>query len=104
MEDKAFLHIDKNIWKRSEGQAVSARGASGGPDTLWNASKFTRVKEIANTHWLFSKLKHVDSDETLYLFNVYVPFSAGEKKNCWDSIRELADSEDLANIIIVVRR
>eukprot|EP00253_Pinus_taeda_P015611 PITA_15611 len=101
MEDKAFLHIGKNLWKKSEGQAVSARGASGGLGTLWNPSKLTRVKEIANTHWLFSKLKHVDTDETLCLFNVYIPVNAREKKNCWDSIRELAETEDLANIIIV---
>jgi len=100
MEDKAFLQIGKNLWKKSEGQAVSTRGASGGLGTLWNPSKITKVKEIANTHWLFSKLKHVDTEETLCLFNVYIPVSAGEKKNCWDSIRALADSEDLANIII----
>lgn len=100
MEDKVFLHIEKNLWKRSEGQAVSARGASGGLGTLWNANKFSKVKEVANPHWLFTKLKHVDSVETLCLFNVYVPVSAGEKKICWDSIRGLAESEDLANIII----
>lgn len=80
MEDKAFLHIGRNIWKKSEGQAVSARGASRGLGTLWNPSKLTRVKEIANTHWLFSKLKHVDTDETLCLFNVYIPVIAGKKK------------------------
>eukprot|EP00253_Pinus_taeda_P018974 PITA_18974 len=63
MEDKAFLHIGKNLWKRSEGQAVSARGASGGLGTLWNTNKFMKV--------------------------------------CWETIRGLADSEILENIIIV---
>eukprot|EP00253_Pinus_taeda_P034046 PITA_34046 len=100
MEDKAFLHIGKNLWKRSEGQAVSARGASGGLGTLWNIDKFTKVQEIANSHWLFTKLKHVGSDETLCLINVYAPVSTGEKKICWESIRGLADSEALENIII----
>jgi len=50
MEDKAFLHISKNLWKRSEGQAVSPRGASGGLGTLWNTNKFSKVLEVANSH------------------------------------------------------
>jgi len=100
MEDKAFIHIARKLWKRSEGKAVSARGASGGLGTLWNAKKFLRIKEVANTHWLLSRLQHIDSDETLYLFNVYAPASAGEKKICWESIRSMEDSEDLVNIII----
>lgn len=100
MEDKAFLHITRKLWKRSEGQAVSARGASGGLGTLWNANKFSKIKKIANTHWLLSKLQHVDTDETLCLFNVYAPASAGDKKSCWESIRSMADLEDLVHIII----
>ena len=76
MEDKAFLHVVKKLWKKSEGQAVSARGALGGLGTLWNPNKYSRIKEIVNTHWLFTKMQHVDSDETLCLFNVYVPVSA----------------------------
>lgn len=38
--------------------------------------------------------------ETLCPFNVYVPVSGGEKNIYWDSIRGLAEFEDLANIII----
>lgn len=82
MEDKVFLHIGKNLWKRSEGQAVSAREASGGLGTLWNANKFSKVKQVTNPHWLYTKLKHADSVETLCLLNVYVPVSAGEKNIC----------------------
>ena len=100
MEDKSFLHISKKLWKKSEGQAVSARGASGGLGTIWNANKFSRIKEVFNTHWFFSKLQNVDTNEILYLFNVYSPVSVGEKNICWDSIRRLDDSENLANIII----
>jgi len=100
MEDKAFLHIARNLWKRSEGQAISACGASGGLGTLWNANKFSKIKEVDNTHWLLSNLQHVDSNETLCLFNVYVSASAGEKKSCWESIKSMVDSEDLRNVII----
>eukprot|EP00253_Pinus_taeda_P003930 PITA_03930 len=100
MEDKAFLHIARKLWKRSEGHVVSAHGVLRGLGTLWNTNKFLKIKEVANTHWLISKMKHVESDETLYLFNVYAPANAGERKIYWESIRSMADSEDLANIII----
>jgi hypothetical protein len=38
--------------------------------------------------------------EVFSLFNVYVPVNAGEKKLCWDSIRDLADEGVLENTII----
>lgn len=100
MEDYAFLQIGKKLWKKSEGQVVSARGVSGGLGTIWNANKFIKIKEVKNTHWLFSKIQHVETYMTLSLFNMYALVSAGEKNHYWDSIRSLADSEDLANIII----
>ena len=101
MEDKYFLHISKKLWNKSEGQSVSARGASGGLGTLWNGNKYSKIKEAFNTHWLLTKLQHIDTKEILCLFNVYAPVRAGEKKVCWDSIRNLADSENMENIIIV---
>eukprot|EP00253_Pinus_taeda_P034292 PITA_34292 len=48
LEDKAFLHIGKNLWKRSEGQAVSARGASETLGTLWNTNKFSKDWDMIN--------------------------------------------------------
>jgi len=89
------------LWKKSEGQVVSARGASGGLGTIWNVKKFKKIREVKNTHWLYTKLQHLESGMIFSLFNLYAPISAGEKKLCWDSIRSLADSEELANIIIV---
>ena len=50
MEDCAFLQIGKKLWKKIEGQAVSARGASGGLGTIWDANKFIKIKELKNTH------------------------------------------------------
>ena len=93
MEDCAFLQIGKKLWNKSEGQAVSARGASGG-------NKYSKIKEAFNTHWLLTKLQKINTKEILCLFNVYVPVSAREKKVYWDSIRTLADSENLENVII----
>ena len=43
----------------------------------------------------------MDSRETFCLFNFYVPANIGEKRECWDSVRHLLESENLENIIIV---
>ena len=61
MEDKYFLQISKKFWNKGSGQALSARGASGGLGSLWNSSKFVMVIEILNTHWLFLELQHLDT-------------------------------------------
>jgi exonuclease III len=100
MEDIEFLQISKKVWKGSSGQAVSARGASGGLGSLWNPLKYRLVTEWHNTHWLFFKLQPLDSREAFSLFTVYVPTNIGEKKECWDSIRHLLELEKLKNIIV----
>ena len=100
MEEADLLQTSKRIWSKSKAKAVSARGASGGLGTLWNDSKFSLISEISNTHWLLLKMQHLDTKEYFCLFNVYVPVNAGEKKACWDSIRNQADLGNLDNIII----
>ena len=77
MEGNEFLQTSKIFWNGSKGQAVSARGASGGLGSLWNPLKYRLVTEIHNTHWMFLKLQPVDSRETFCLFNVYVPANIG---------------------------
>lgn len=79
---------------------MSARGAWRGLGTLWNSNKFSLISYSLNTHWIFFKMQHLDSKEIICLFNVYVPNNAGEKKDCWDSIKGLADLENLKNVII----
>eukprot|EP00253_Pinus_taeda_P015541 PITA_15541 len=49
---------------------------------------------------MFLKLQPLDSREAVSLFNVYVPSNIGEKRECWDSIRQLSESENLQNIIV----
>ena len=46
------------------------------------------------------KMQHLVTKETFFLFNVYVSVSAGEKKSCWDSLRNQANLGILENIII----
>eukprot|EP00253_Pinus_taeda_P013340 PITA_13340 len=57
-------------------------------------------KEASNTHWEMLNMHHVTTKEILCLFNVYVPVNSGEKKSCWDSLRQQADLVTLENVII----
>lgn len=82
LEDFVFLQASKKLWNKCEAKAISARGASGGLGTLWNASKFSVISETLNTHSLFLKLQHLDSIEVMSLFNVYIPVNTVEKKAC----------------------
>eukprot|EP00253_Pinus_taeda_P027391 PITA_27391 len=100
LEDSVFLQASKKIWKKDRAQATFARGASGGLGLLWNPNKFSLISESLNTHWILLKLQHLESKEIICLINVYAPNNAGEKKLCWDSIKNLADLENLENIII----
>ncbi len=100
LEDIVFLQTSKKLWYKSEARAIFARGASGGISTLWNMSKFAVLFEARNTHWLLLKIQNLDTKEIFCLFNVYSPVNVGEKKNCWDSIRQQADLTIMENIII----
>ena len=80
MEDFVLLRDSKAFWKKCQGKAISARGASGGIATFWDNSKYNLETEESSTHWLFTKLLHKDSGHTVSLFNVYVPVSPAEKK------------------------
>eukprot|EP00253_Pinus_taeda_P018092 PITA_18092 len=50
---------------------------------------------------LWNKCEHLDSKEIISLFNVYIPVNTGEKKACWESIRNQAVLINLENTIIV---
>ena len=82
MEDFVLLQTSKAFWKKGQGKAVSARGASGGIATFWDNSIYDLEAEGSNTHWLFTKLLHKDSVHLVSLFDVYVPVSPAEKRIC----------------------
>eukprot|EP00253_Pinus_taeda_P004621 PITA_04621 len=100
LEDSPFLQASRKFWKKDEVHATSSHGASGGLGSLWNPNKFSLISESLNTHWILLKLQHLKSKETISLVNVYAPNNAGEKKLCWDSIKNLVDMESSENIII----
>ena len=100
MEDLALLEASKAFWKKGQGKAVSARGASGGIATFWDTSKYDLEAEESNIHWLFTKLLHKDSGHHVSLFNVYVPVSPVEKRISWDSLKSYLSIHKSINIII----
>ena len=100
MEDLVLLQASKAYWRKGQGKAVSARGASGGIATFWDTSKYDLEAEESNTHWLFTKLLHKESSHLVSLFNVYVLVSPAEKRSCWDSLKSYLSTQNLVNIII----
>ena len=100
LEEDALLRASKSFWKKGLGRAVSARGASRGLATFWDSAKLDLVEEEGTTHWLFTKLLHKDSDQLVSLFNIYVPVSFIEKKECWDSLKLFLIHHNPENLVL----
>lgn len=100
LEDFDLLQASKTIWKKGQGKAVSARGASRGIGTFWDSSKFALLEEEGSTHCIYTKLLHKDSGHHLSLFNLYVPILFSEKRVCWDSLKSFLKLHNPENIII----
>ena len=79
---------------------MRARGASGGLATFWDSAKLDLIEEEGTIHWLFTKLIHKDSGHLVSLFNMYVPVSLIEKKECWDSLKLFLNQHNPENLII----
>ena len=100
MEEDALLRASNSFWKKGPGRAVSARGASGGLATFRYSAKLDLIEEEGTIHWLFTKLIHKDSGHLVSLFNMYVPVSLGEKKECWDSLNLFLNQHNLENLVV----
>ena len=79
---------------------MSARGASGGIATFWDFEKLKLVEEEGSIHWLFTKPIHKDYGHFVSLFNMYVPVSFVEKKECWDSLNLFLNQHNLENLLV----
>ena len=55
MEEPETIQASKKFWKKGEGRAVSARGASGGLATFWNSTTLDLLEGYSTIHWLFTK-------------------------------------------------
>jgi len=80
IEEEALLQVSNKYWKKGQGKAISARGASGGIATFWDISKFDLVNEENSMHWLFTELLHKQSGRRVSLFNIYVLVLLSEKE------------------------
>ena len=81
MEAPESIQASKKFWKKGEGRAVSARGASGGLATFWNSTTLDLLEEFSTIHWLFTKFQHRESGYQISLFNIYAPVLLSEKKS-----------------------
>eukprot|EP00253_Pinus_taeda_P002180 PITA_02180 len=76
LEDSTFLQASRKFWKKDGAHATSTRGASGGLRSLRNPNKFSLISKSLNTHWILSKLQHLETKEIISLVNIYVPNNA----------------------------
>eukprot|EP00253_Pinus_taeda_P022475 PITA_22475 len=100
MEDLPLLQTSKVFWKKGQGRAVSARGASGGIATFWNNDMYDFLQEKSSHHWLLTQLLHKESGQQVSMFNVYAPVLPNEKKICWNSLHSFLLEQNPGNIII----
>jgi exonuclease III len=100
IEGEALLEISRSKWNKRAGKAVNSRGTSGGLATLWNDDIFQLNKHHETQHWILTELKHNSSKLTISLFNLYVPVSYAEKRDCWNSISTYLEKNSPSNIII----
>ena len=50
MEAPETIQASKKFWKKGEGRAVSARGASGGLATFWNSTTLDLLEDHSTIH------------------------------------------------------
>ena len=82
MEEQALLRAAPSFWSKAKCIAVSSRGASGGLATLWDSTKADLVSFSSNTHWIFTKIIHKESNLRICIFNFYSPIALSEKQVC----------------------
>ena len=74
------------IWKTGEGIAVRSQGASGGIITWWGSNSFKVKSKTENHHWLFVELEDLNSQDILWIGNVYGPTTHGQKDDFWTQL------------------
>lgn len=100
IEGQALLELGRTKWNKKAGKAVNARGTSGGLATLWTEELFQLLRTHETQHWIYTELKHKASKLTISLFNLYVPVTYSEKRECWDTLEAFLEQTDPSNIIL----
>lgn len=86
IEGHALLEISSSKWNKRAGKVVSSRRTSVGLTTLWNDDLFQLKNHKETQHWIHKELMHKESKLSISLFNLYVPVSYYEKRECWNSL------------------
>ena len=100
MEEPETIQASKKFWKKGEGRAVNARGASGGLATFWNSTTLDLLEDHSTIHWLFTKFQHTASGLQISLFNIYAPILLSEKRECWDSLNSFLSTNLHDNLVL----
>lgn len=100
IEGQALMEINKSKWKKNAGKAVSSRRSLGGVATLWTDDHFHLLNSHETQHWIYIELKHLESNLTIAIFNLYVPVFYAEKRECWNSLFDFLDLHSLNNVIL----
>ena len=100
MEEPETIQASKKFWKKGEGTAVSARGASRGLATFWNSTTLDLLEEVSTIHWLFTKFKHRASGQQISLFNIYASVLLSEKRECWESLNSFLSTNLHDNLVL----
>ena len=69
-------------------------------ETFWDSAKLDIVEEEGTTHWIFTKLYHKYFGHFVSIFNLYVPVSFVEKKECWDSLKIFLNQHNPENLVV----
>ena len=100
MEEPKTIQASKKFWKKGDGRAVSARGASGGLATFWNSTMFDLLEEYRTIHWLFTKFQHRALGHQISLFNIYALVLLSEKRECWESLNSFLSTNLHDNLVL----
>ena len=100
IKEDPLLILSKSRWKLNTGKAVSARGTSGGRNTLWCDENFQLKRWFVTQHWIFTDLFHISSKISLEIFNLWVPINYSDKNDCWKMLSEFIALNSPSNIVI----
>lgn len=100
VEGEILLSTCNTKWKFDSGKVVSARGTTRGIGTFWAKNSFTLERSFETQHWIYTELRHIASNLSIALFNMYVPVHYEEKRGCWKTLSKFLDHNNLRNIII----
>ena len=101
IEEEYLLLLSKTKWNLNVGKVVSARGISRGLATLCCGENFHLKRWFSTQHWIYTNIYHISSKISLALFNLYVPVTFNEKKECWKTLSDFIETNSPTNTIVM---